>query len=310
MNRPINEHLFDIPVEDGFDHPLTEVLVRELLRDGEEAMSRIRGWIFDESLFKGVVTLKCLGRFSQPMTTARRWRVKNERYVEWCLEIVKDALKHDDIEMRDAAVQAAETWEGEDLIAVLQAHDEPVDYLSKYIEQVIIDLQGEVKRKAFYQALAEKRAERDKLLAPSTEETQKLRKTLEMEAFFRQARFLHDVKQPVLWKIPMWLKKRLAKWCRDRGSSFRNTTLPGVAEAIQGDPISPSQTWLDQWGTIHKGKVFVSEPHLTTSTMRSALKFADELGLALFIEPVSWRRPGHCIRLVLVPNDVSKDPVT
>ena len=59
---------------------------------------------------------------------------------EWCVKIVQSALASDHLEMRDAAVQAAESWAGAEIRKVLEQHSENVSWLRDYIKDVINDL--------------------------------------------------------------------------------------------------------------------------------------------------------------------------
>lgn len=55
--------------------------------------------------------------------------------------LVERALSEEDVEMRDAGVQAAETWGDRELVAALRGHAEPVGWLREYIDKVITDLE-------------------------------------------------------------------------------------------------------------------------------------------------------------------------
>ena len=46
----------------------------------------------------------------------------------------------DDVEIRDAAVQAAESWGGREVVDVLMSHDEPEPWLRECIPEIIDDL--------------------------------------------------------------------------------------------------------------------------------------------------------------------------
>lgn len=56
------------------------------------------------------------------------------------MQLVSRALASRDVEVRDAAIQAAETWSDASLAALLTAHDEPVAWLAAYRQQVVDDL--------------------------------------------------------------------------------------------------------------------------------------------------------------------------
>ena len=70
--------------------------------------------------------LRCLGRQTLPGTA--RWRVG----------LVREGLSIDNIEIRDAAAQTAESWGG--MRGVLEAHSEFAPWLRRYIRDIIDDL--------------------------------------------------------------------------------------------------------------------------------------------------------------------------
>lgn len=119
------------PFADGMDHPADEVLEFGLRSEDPTAML---AWL--ESLYGGVESptflasvLRCLGRHD-PGTT------------EWKVGVVRRALAHDHLEVRDAALQAAESWAGVEMVRVLRAHDEPVAWLAESFDRVVSDLGG------------------------------------------------------------------------------------------------------------------------------------------------------------------------
>lgn len=118
------------PLEDGLNHP-AEKTIREVLqsRDRPWALRWLKTLVLDTSrpAFAASV-LRCLGRQKRPGT------------VSWRVEIVRAALAKDDIEIRDAAAQAAEAWSGSDMRRVLQDHFEPEPWLRSYIEDIVEDL--------------------------------------------------------------------------------------------------------------------------------------------------------------------------
>jgi hypothetical protein len=56
--------------------------------------------------------------------------------------IVSRGLADEDIQVRDAAITAAENWEGTDLADLLAAHDEKEGWLREYMERVIVNLRS------------------------------------------------------------------------------------------------------------------------------------------------------------------------
>ena len=118
------------PVEDGMDHP-AEHVIRATLELGREhgALAWLAEWALDmeEPTFAASV-MRCLARQEQPGT------------VLWRAALIEAALAGESIEIRDAAVQAAESWGEPEIAAVLHGHEEPVGWLRKYIRDVLEDL--------------------------------------------------------------------------------------------------------------------------------------------------------------------------
>ena len=118
------------PVEDGMDHS-AEDIIREVLLSTEEPLifEWLQGFCLDAARpnFAASV-LRCLARQPDPCTTS------------WRTDLVHSALDMDDAEIRDAAVQAAEFWGGQDIRNVLEAHNEPLQWLRNYVRDVIEDL--------------------------------------------------------------------------------------------------------------------------------------------------------------------------
>ena len=118
------------PLEDGMEHSAEAIIDEALLSTVEVS---ILDWLQSFCLdlahpnFAASV-LRCLGRQSCPGTKS------------WRTDLVRAALITDDIEIRDAAVQAAEFWGGEAIRNVLEVHSEPVHWLREYIQDVIEDL--------------------------------------------------------------------------------------------------------------------------------------------------------------------------
>ncbi len=119
------------PLEDGMLHK-AEDIIKQALQSGEDP--RILEWLRDFSLdaeqpvFAASI-LRCLGRQEHLGTSS------------WRSALVRDALALDDVEIRDAAVQAAELWGDKDILPVLKSHSEPESWLRDYICDVIGDLE-------------------------------------------------------------------------------------------------------------------------------------------------------------------------
>ncbi len=117
------------PLEDGIDHP-AERIIDEALRSVSRwrVLARLRALSVDvERPDLAASILRCLGR-QRPGTS------------EWRVELVQSALAADDVELRDAAVQAAESWSGLEMRKVLLSHVEAVPWLRAYIADVAEDL--------------------------------------------------------------------------------------------------------------------------------------------------------------------------
>ena len=118
------------PLEDGMHHQ-AEDIIEQALQSGED--ERILEWLRAFSLdaaqpvFAASV-LRCLGRQEHLGTSS------------WRSALVHDALALDDVEIRDAAIQAAELWGDSDILPVLKSHSDPESWLRDYISDVIDDL--------------------------------------------------------------------------------------------------------------------------------------------------------------------------
>ena len=89
----------------------------------------LREWALDpaEPTFAASI-LRCLARQRRPGTSL--WRV----------DLITSALGLESVEIRGAAVQAAESWRDQEVVAVLRGHEESVGWLAKYITDVLEDL--------------------------------------------------------------------------------------------------------------------------------------------------------------------------
>ena len=118
------------PLEDGVSHP-AERIVREALQsadDGSPIFAILRALSADaEHPGLSASVLRCLSRW-RPGTPA------------WRAGIVRSVLAADDVEMRDAAVQAAESWGGPEMRHVLRSHVETTPWLRVYLQEVVEDL--------------------------------------------------------------------------------------------------------------------------------------------------------------------------
>ena len=116
-------------LEDGINHPAEQILHDGLQSaNAQDLLTWFRALVTDiERPFLASAVLRVLGR-CRPGTSA------------WRAGTVRAALVSDDVEIRDAAVQAAESWGGSEIREVLQGHLEPTPWLRTYIDDVIEDL--------------------------------------------------------------------------------------------------------------------------------------------------------------------------
>ena len=125
----IRRLLDDEPLEDGRSHP-AEAFLRPYLSGGGPALD---AWC--EGLLGGAVRcseraalLRLLARVGLPHATDVR------------LRLVGQALTNAEPEVRDAAIQSAETWGDPALHTVLLAHVDQQDWLQGYAHRVAADL--------------------------------------------------------------------------------------------------------------------------------------------------------------------------
>ncbi len=118
-------------LEDGIGHPAEEIIAEALRSvDDQPVLDWFMAFCSDAACpsFAASV-LRCLGR------------QENTGTISWRAEIVRGGLAMDDVKIRDAAVQAAESWRDRDILDILRLHIEPEPWLRNYILDVIDDLQ-------------------------------------------------------------------------------------------------------------------------------------------------------------------------
>ncbi len=113
------------PVEDGDSHPAEELVADHIERfDGgglvEHALS-------GDGSTHAPELIRLMGRTPEIAPDLRRL-------------IVGRGLASGDLAVRDASIQAVETWEDPSLIALIRAHRDPVGWLAEYAEMVVRDL--------------------------------------------------------------------------------------------------------------------------------------------------------------------------
>lgn len=121
----------DIPLESCVSHPADQIIERALL---EYPSDSILEWLMkiclDEARpYFSASVLRCLGHQSSLGTGA--WRVR----------LLKDALRTDKLEIRDAAAQTADMWNDKEMADVLRSHKEPEPWLRQYIAEVVSNME-------------------------------------------------------------------------------------------------------------------------------------------------------------------------
>lgn len=120
-----------VPLADGKEHPAERVIAAAI--DSE-----------DHDTFLGWITSFCLDYSANPAFAAAvflcvaRWPRFGTPV--WRADLVRGGLAMDDVGLRDAVVQAAESWGDPGLRLLLETHSEPVPWLDEYVRGVIDDL--------------------------------------------------------------------------------------------------------------------------------------------------------------------------
>ena len=118
------------PLEDGIEHPAERIIAAALHnQESSTIQNTLRSFSLDkEKPAFAASVLRCLGRQTTPGTSS--WRVN----------LMRDALTIEDIQIRDAAVQAAELWGDNALSETLESHIETEPWLRDYIVEVVESL--------------------------------------------------------------------------------------------------------------------------------------------------------------------------
>lgn len=122
--------LSEQPLEDGMAHPAEEILGQALRSAAaDNVLCSLEAWVL-RSQESGLVAdlLQCLGRREPPGTAS------------WRSRLVRRALASKSIQVRDAAIGAAESWGGAEMGTVLRSHEEHVPWLREYLQDVLDDI--------------------------------------------------------------------------------------------------------------------------------------------------------------------------
>lgn len=126
--RDLQSVLAQDPVVDGFEHAAEPILVRAFAREPEKLGHWFHDLIMEDSDASNTADiLRLLARFKP-------------RSSEWRREIVRVALGSRSVEVRDAAIQAVESWAEPELTDLLRLHTETAPWLAEYAAQVMRDL--------------------------------------------------------------------------------------------------------------------------------------------------------------------------
>lgn len=118
----INSLIDDETVKDGYTHSAESVLHEHIEHYG--AARLIEHAFAAESPSRSADLIRLLGRLPEVEIELRRM-------------IVERGLASPHVAVRDAALQAAETWEDRALVALLRGHRDAVPWLSQYAEKIV-----------------------------------------------------------------------------------------------------------------------------------------------------------------------------
>jgi hypothetical protein len=126
---PILAAIEDEPIEDGMTHPAEHLLERVLAVRCEDVIMWLRSLLWQGGNAEVAVTvLKCINR------------VKQDDTPDWGYDLAREALEHEDVEVRDSAIQLFESWGGPEAMEALSNHKEEEPWLAEYVRTVIADL--------------------------------------------------------------------------------------------------------------------------------------------------------------------------
>ena len=121
--------LSETPVEDGFPHPVEDLL--------------------DVALHEKYSALWCLNSIAKPHKTWTpavqadflRLLGRKKRFNDsFRISVIRIALASQELIIRDAAVQCAETWTDVSIFQFLKRHNEKVPWLKAFIQKIIVGI--------------------------------------------------------------------------------------------------------------------------------------------------------------------------
>ena len=115
------------PLEAGGDHRAESILADALEGSVPSVtLEAIRAsCVSDRASVGAADLLRCLARLSEPGTD--RWRA----------DLIRDALKAGAVEVRDAALEAAEAWMSRSMLGVLRSHVDPDPELGSEVREIV-----------------------------------------------------------------------------------------------------------------------------------------------------------------------------
>lgn len=125
--------LVDEPIEDGVTHPAEHVIDEALRTNSWECRDWLSRALVEHYQTRPSISasiVRCVGR------------LEYDRVGNWGMRVADDALRHKDVEVREAAVRALEAWGGCEALGVLRRHRDTEAWLNEYVQQVIVDLTG------------------------------------------------------------------------------------------------------------------------------------------------------------------------
>jgi hypothetical protein len=121
--------LSERPVEDGIIHPAESRIALLVGAQGEQ-------FVYDKLFTCATAATASIAAFIRLLG-----RVENLS-ADFHLQLVTAGLASADHEVRDAALQAAESWEDRDILPRLREHHEPLPWLADYLKRLVRDLGG------------------------------------------------------------------------------------------------------------------------------------------------------------------------
>jgi hypothetical protein len=117
-------------LEDGFSHPAEDIIRKALSGQHFQVTHWLQSTISQgENPCLAASILRCLGR------------IEEDNCTDWTYSLASSALKHSDVEVRDAAAQLLEMCGTSHAASLLKDHDESVPWLKDYIHRVVKEIE-------------------------------------------------------------------------------------------------------------------------------------------------------------------------